>query len=727
MSGKHTNRQFDQVVLVSVPKKLEQKIAPALEASLGEIDLLHLESAELSNGLPDLSRSLVVVPHGLDNTDGVAIIEGLRQREVRSPVLLLAADPNGLAAETVAGLGSVTAFPATGFKKDALENCLRAFEGPGEALSNDSDGEAEVAAKAEGAKAKGVAEVESEAATEGKKKQRSEPTMDLELKGLQEVDDEEEMYLKEIETLRVRRKKEMKTLERDLQGLQRKLKGVEKRLASSQEALGVEKRQRWEVVLDLRESQERVTEVEERLKSARDAESENQKELDALQLEQKKRENEVASITKQRAAVEKKLEQALSRFERDKEKASGQVEALTAELAAASSTEESSKAAAAEGLTKVNEELEAARRELDDQCEELAGFRDAKDLHEEELADLEKSLREAKNETAKNAATFEKEAQELRVRLEAAAQKSEGRLAELDATLSDTQKELAARIDEVELFVEEREKVADQLKSVQKESDDSQAWAAELETETERLRSEVEASSQEGASRIAEVRGELESAGAAKLAAAEKDLLAARGQLEGALEERVRADKLQKQVDSLLAELADHEEEAARVKGGRDAAEVELEELRSSVASAREEVLAHVAELKEQRAESKRAAREAQEKSETLTRQVSSMKAKVVDLEVAREEDSERVRDVAPAAGAAAPISGSDEIAAERDRLKTELDALRIDAENTRRALADSDARLRKLQQETTSAAVDAKSGDAAIQQLRAELGSLGD
>ena len=72
---------------------------------------------------------------------------------------------------------------------------------------------------------------------------------------------------------------------------------------------------------------------------------------------------------------------------------------------------------------------------------------------------------------------------------------------------------------------------------------------------------------------------------------------------------------------------------------------------------------------------------------------------------------------------------GDDSVRVERDRLKRELDAMRVDAENTRRALADSDARLRKLQQEKSSGRPETreKTGDLAIQQLRAELGSLGD
>ena len=72
--------------------------------------------------------------------------------------------------------------------------------------------------------------------------------------------------------------------------------------------------------------------------------------------------------------------------------------------------------------------------------------------------------------------------------------------------------------------------------------------------------------------------------------------------------------------------------------------------------------------------------------------------------------------------------SGADsgEVAKERDRLRHELESLRIDAENTRRALADSDSRLRRLQRETAGDGAGAK-GDEAIQALRAELGSLAD
>jgi chromosome segregation ATPase len=106
-----------------------------------------------------------------------------------------------------------------------------------------------------------------------------------------------------------------------------------------------------------------------------------------------------------------------------------------------------------------------------------------------------------------------------------------------------------------------------------------------------------------------------------------------------------------------------------------------------------------------------------------------SLRAEVVELQVAREEDAERMREMGAREANAKTAHGGDDVREERDRLKRELDSMRVDAENTRRALADSDARLRKLQQEKAPAKAETreKAGDLAIQQLRAELGSLGD
>ena len=130
-----------------------------------------------------------------------------------------------------------------------------------------------------------------------------------------------------------------------------------------------------------------------------------------------------------------------------------------------------------------------------------------------------------------------------------------------------------------------------------------------------------------------------------------------------------------------------------------------------------------------QQSDLERQVQEAHEHRQTLERQMASLRAEVVELEVAREEDAERLRELGTREASAKGQRGDDSVREERDRLKRELDAMRVDAENTRRALADSDARLRKLQQEKSSARPETreKTGDLAIQQLRAELGSLGD
>ena len=189
-----------------------------------------------------------------------------------------------------------------------------------------------------------------------------------------------------------------------------------------------------------------------------------------------------------------------------------------------------------------------------------------------------------------------------------------------------------------------------------------------------------------------------------------------------------KVSDLQKELDTLLAELADKEEERVALRVARETLERETEEARTALAKEREEATARLATLVAQQNALERQMQEARDHAQTLERQMASLRAEVVELEVAREEDAERLRELGKR-DTGSSRQRVDEIREERDRLKRELDSVRVEAENTRRALADSDARLRKLQQEKAPAKAEPreKTGDLAIQQLRAELGSLGD
>jgi chromosome segregation ATPase len=190
-----------------------------------------------------------------------------------------------------------------------------------------------------------------------------------------------------------------------------------------------------------------------------------------------------------------------------------------------------------------------------------------------------------------------------------------------------------------------------------------------------------------------------------------------------------KVSDLQKELDTLLAELADKEEERVALRVARESLEREIEEARGVLAKEKEEAAGRLSMAATQRSDLERQLQEAHEHGQTLERQMASLRAEVVELEVAREEDAERLRELGGRDAGGSRQRAADEIREECDRLKRELDAMRVDAENTRRALADSDARLRKLQQEKAPSRPESKekTGDLAIQQLRAELGSLGD
>ncbi|MDX1385750.1 MAG: hypothetical protein R3190_19010, partial [Thermoanaerobaculia bacterium] len=126
MSQNQAPSQFEQVVMVALPPKVEQRFTTAVRKALGAVELVKLEIEDLSNGLPDLTSSLVVLVHGAGDHDGVEELKRLRSRGVDSGVLLLAQGAPSLEAE-VDGLGPVGTLSVNGFRRGALANCLRAL------------------------------------------------------------------------------------------------------------------------------------------------------------------------------------------------------------------------------------------------------------------------------------------------------------------------------------------------------------------------------------------------------------------------------------------------------------------------------------------------------------------------------------------------------------------------------------------------------------------------
>ena len=230
---------------------------------------------------------------------------------------------------------------------------------------------------------------------------------------------------------------------------------------------------------------------------------------------------------------------------------------------------------------------------------------------------------------------------------------------------------------------------------------------AQTLAEVEAAKTALDQRMAELATRVAQEREEAQSR-VAKLQE-ERDRLDAR--LRRSSAETGKVSDMQKEIDTLLAELADKEESCVALRTGHESIERELEESRAALAKEKEEAAGRLAGLVAQQSDLERQVQEAHEHRQTLERQMASLRAEVVELEVAREEDAERLREL-DTREAGAKSQRGDDVREERDRLKRELDAMRVDAENTRRALADSDARLRKLQQEKTLGAARAARQD---------------
>ena len=236
------------------------------------------------------------------------------------------------------------------------------------------------------------------------------------------------------------------------------------------------------------------------------------------------------------------------------------------------------------------------------------------------------------------------------------------------------------------------EKELHQLRAqYQKEREESQAWIGELEREVEKVKGEHAALARRTEGELETLRGQLEAARgelesaradvtetaqtlaeveAAKTALDERMAeLAARVAQERdeaqvrttkLQEERDRLDArlrrssadtgkvsdLQKEIDTLLAELADKEESVVALRTGHESVERELEEARAALGKEKEEAAGRLATLVAQQSDLERQVQEAHEHRQTLERQMASLRAEVVELEVAREEDAERLREL---------------------------------------------------------------------------------
>ncbi|MEE2778261.1 MAG: hypothetical protein VYE73_16030, partial [Acidobacteriota bacterium] len=141
MNQKQAASRFEQVVMVAVPPRVEQRFTSAVRKALGKVEVIRLEEADLSNGLPDLDRSVVVMAHGMGDMDAVAALNSLRNRGVGAGVLLLANGRSQGLEEELVGLAPVSTFSVSSFRKTALVNCLKSLSAEVKAVaSDDGDG-----------------------------------------------------------------------------------------------------------------------------------------------------------------------------------------------------------------------------------------------------------------------------------------------------------------------------------------------------------------------------------------------------------------------------------------------------------------------------------------------------------------------------------------------------------------------------------------------------------
>jgi chromosome segregation ATPase len=767
MSEKQQTQRLERIVYYSASEATEEVFTAAAQDLFGAVDVHRLDGeSAAAAAVTDFDRALLVMA-GEDSAEGIGTLRALRERGVTAPALLLLSSNGPDFEADLAELGPAAAFPSEGFSQEDFEVCVSALDAmaysppPPAAPVAAEDAAPPVAETFDDDRGDGAADegALAQAAT------------------LESIDVEESTVWKTLDALRQRRRKQVDALAKAGRSSQRRLETLKKRLAKTQESLSVEKRQRWEVVLDLRESQERIKEVEERLQRARDGEARRQKEIDGLRLDLEQRSSSLVVLTRERDAAQQRFEQAQKGLEKKTDLSRARIEELREETERLREEHSRSTRELEDRIAGLELELEESNHDVAIRADELSGITLQRGLLEAELAKLRESSSVEREQGILRVAALEDEGRVLRQRLEHLVQSEGGRVAQLEAERKEAVAGLERRTEELSKALAARDALEKDLHQLRaqyhQEKEESQAWIGELDREVERLRGELTVLGQQNEGELEELRGRLEAAGVeleaarveaahaadalaeeqgaksgferqlAELAkAAAKEREEAQARITKLAEERDRLDArlrrssaesgkvsdLQKELDTLLAELADKEEERAALRGARESLEREIEEARAALVTEKEEAASRVAALAAERSDLDRQLQEARDHGQTLERQMASLRAEVVELEVAREEDAERLRELGGKDAAASRQRG-DEVREERDRLKRELDALRIDAENTRRALADSDARLRKMQQEKSAARAEPrdKKGDLAIQQLRAELGSLGD
>jgi chromosome segregation ATPase len=751
MSDQKNAQRLERIVYHSASPATEEAFTAAARDAFGDLAVSRLDGDVASVAPSSFERALLVIG-GEDGPAAVSTLRALRERGVGAPALLMITSDAPQFEAELAELGPAAAFPGVGFTANDVEVCVGALDAvafplPGAASQPTDDGAPGAAGESEDERAADEAAAARAAA-------------------LASIDSEESTLFQTLDALRQRRRQALDALDEATRSGERRIEALRKRLEKTQESLSVEKRQRWEVVLDLRESQERVKEVEERLQRARDGEMRRQREIDALRLDVEQRTSSLSALTRERDLAQQRFEQAQKGLEKKSDQSRARIEELREESERLRESQVKVTREFEDRIAGLELELEESRREAGERSGELSTLTAHRDALEAELVQL--------GESAARVSGLEEEARGLRQKLE---KLEGGRLVQLESERKTAAQSLERKTEELAKAASAKDAAEKELHQLRaqsaKDKEESQAWIAELDREVERLRDELKTVGRQREGELEVVRGqlaaarvELESArveasqasmalsegqtGKAEVerqlaeltASVNKERDEAQGRMAKLAEERDRLDArirrssaetgkvsdLQKELDTLLAELADKEEEHVALRLGRESLERGLEEARGVLAKEKEEAAARLSAVVAERSELESRLQEAHENAQTLERQMASLRAEVVELEVAREEDAERLREMG-ARQQGGSQKRSDEMREERDRLKRELDSLRTDAENTRRALADSDARLRKLQQEKSSAGSEPreKAGDLAIQQLRAELGSLGD
>ncbi|HVR28314.1 MAG TPA: hypothetical protein VMS86_02175 [Thermoanaerobaculia bacterium] len=710
MSEKHNGHGLERILYHSTPLAIEEAFTAAAQQAFGELEVHRLDAGSSPGSLASLDGALLVIGHE-DTAQSIGTLRELREGGLSSPALLLVSSEPPEFEAYLAELGPAAAFPADGFAPEDVAVCVRALDSVALATPAPAAVEASVTAATPGPENGGKKGAAPASADDGGP---------MAAATLESIEAEESTLLESLDTLRQRRRKQLDALAKAAGGSQRRLETLKKRLAKIQESLSVEKRQRWEVVLDLRESQERVKEVEERLQRARDGETRRQKEIESLRIELEKRTSAVAGLTRERDAAQQRFEQAQKGLEKKSGVSRQRIEELREETERLREEHAKAMRDTEDRVAGLELELEETRREAAVQGDDLRANIAARDALALELEELRETTNREREQSAAVVRSLEEDGRKLAQRLEQVTQSESGRAAQLEQELTAAVEALERRTEELSKAAASSDVLEQELRQIRaqyaKEKEESQAWIGELEGELERHRAEVA----QNAQALAEAQAQT-----ARLTE-ERDRLDLR--LRRTSAESGKLSDLQKELDTLLAELADKEEERVALRTGRESMEREVEEARAALAQEKEESAGRLAAASAERSDLERQMQEARDLAQTFERQMATLRAEVVELEVAREEDAEKLRELGGAA-AGASRQRVEEIQQERDRLKRELDALRLDAENTRRALADSDARLRKLQQEKSGAGAEPaeKAGDLAIQQLRADLGSLGD